>query len=152
MRTTRKRQLTFRDTASLDERDKRALPASPTPQPSAQKRSTIASVCIVAACTSALMMSTALGPSVSVLLPYAGENLHIQKENLQWIVNAYSITSVGHCVITRVWKSSPWPRAQACFLLLCGRLADLYGRKRLWLSGYFILGVFSVGAGLAQCM
>ncbi len=122
------------------------------PQPSAQERSTIASVCIVAACTSALMMSAALGPAISILLPYAGENLHIQKDSLQWIVNAYSITSVNHCIITRVRKCLPWPRAQACFLLLCGRLADLYGRKRVWLAGYFILGVFSVGAGLAPCM
>ena len=42
--------------------------------------------------------------------------------------------------------------AQACFLLLCGRLADLYGRKRVWLAGYFILAVFAVGDGFAQCM
>lgn len=76
-------------------------------------------------------MSIALGPSVSILLPYTGKDLHIPKENLQWIINAYSISS-------------------ACLLLLCGRLADLYGRKRVWLAGYFILAAFSVGAGFAQ--
>lgn len=40
------------------------------------------------------MMSVALGPSVSVLLPYAGKDLHIQQVDLQWIVNAYSLSSV----------------------------------------------------------
>ncbi|KAH9031335.1 efflux transporter [Lactarius pseudohatsudake] len=109
----------------------KAVPDPLAPQLPAPTRSTVASVCIVAACTSSLMMSTALGPPVSVLLPYASEDLHIQKENLQWIVSAYSISS-------------------ACFLLLCGRLADLYGRKRVWLAGYLILAVFTVGAGFAQ--
>ncbi|KAI9433578.1 MFS general substrate transporter [Lactarius indigo] len=111
--------------------DGKAVPDPLAPQPPAPTRSTVASVCIVAACTSSLMMSIALGPPVSILLPYAGRDLHIQKENLQWVVNAYSISS-------------------ACFLLLCGRLADLYGRKRVWLSGYFILAVFAIGAGFAQ--
>ena len=44
------------------------------------------------------MMSVALGPSVSVLLPYAGKDLHIQQEDLQWIVNAYSLSSVNNFV------------------------------------------------------
>ncbi|KAI9464425.1 major facilitator superfamily domain-containing protein [Lactarius psammicola] len=120
-----------RGTASPAVSDEKTVPDSPAPQPPAPTRSTIASVCIVAACTSSLMMSIALGPPVSILLPYAGKDLHIQKENWQWILNAYSISS-------------------ACFLLLCGRLADLYGRKRVWLAGYFISGAFTVGTGFAQ--
>ena len=40
---------------------------------------------------------------------------------------------------------------QACFLLLCGRLADLYGRKLLWIIGYFITGVCGLSSCLAQC-
>ncbi|KAI9433579.1 MFS general substrate transporter [Lactarius indigo] len=120
-----------RGTANPEGWDEEVVPDPLEPKPPAPPRSTIASVCIVAACTSSLMMTIALGPSVSILLPYAGKDLHIQKESLQWIVNAYSISS-------------------ACFLLLCGRLADLYGRKRVWLSGYSILAVFSIGAGFAQ--
>lgn len=42
------------------------------------------------------MMSVALGPSVSVLLPYAGKDLHIQQVDLQWIVNSYSLSSVNN--------------------------------------------------------
>jgi MFS family permease len=131
--------------------EKAVTPDSLSPEPPAPTRSTFASVCIVAACTSCLMMSIALGASVSILLPYTGKDLHIPKENLQWILNAYSISSVSTCNgIVR--KSSPLPFSQACFLLLCGRLADLYGRRRVWLAGYFILAVFSLGAGFAQCM
>ncbi|KAH9052314.1 efflux transporter [Lactarius vividus] len=104
---------------------------SPTPQPPASTRSTFASICIVAACASAQLTSIGLGPAYSISVPYAGKDLHIQKENLQWILNAYSISS-------------------ACFLLLCGRLADLYGRKRVWLAGYLIFVVFGVGSGFAK--
>jgi hypothetical protein len=58
-------------------------------------RSTFASVCIIAACTSSMMMNLALGQAVAISLPYAGKDLHIQKDDLQWIVNAYSISSVS---------------------------------------------------------
>ncbi|KAH9000087.1 major facilitator superfamily domain-containing protein [Lactarius akahatsu] len=104
---------------------------SPSPAPPASTRSTFASICIVAACTSAQLTSIGLGPAYAISVPYAGKDLHIQKENLQWILNAYSISS-------------------ACFLLLCGRLADLYGRKRVWLVGYSIFVVFGIGSGFAQ--
>jgi hypothetical protein len=65
----------------------------PTPQQPA--RSIFVSVCIVAACTSSMVMNIALGPTVAITIPYAGKDLNIQKDNLQWIVSAYSITSVG---------------------------------------------------------
>ncbi|KAI9440323.1 major facilitator superfamily-domain-containing protein [Lactarius indigo] len=98
----------------------RHLPSSSlTPQPPAPTRSTFASICIVAACTSAELTSIGLCPAYAISVPYANKDLHIQKENLQWIFNAYSISS-------------------ACFLLF-ERLADLYGRKRVWLVGYLIL-------------
>ncbi|KAH9024609.1 efflux transporter [Lactarius hengduanensis] len=103
---------------------------SPSTAPPASTRSTFASICIVAACTSAQLTSIGLGPAYAISVPYAGKDLHIQKENLQWILSAYSISS-------------------ACFLL-CGRLADLYGRKRVWLIGYLILVVFGIGSGFAQ--
>jgi hypothetical protein len=44
------------------------------------------------------------------------------------------------------------PYAQACFLLLCGRLADLYGRKFVWLIGYLITGTCGLSASFARCM
>ena len=93
--------------------EKVVVSESPAPQPPVPMRSTFASVCIVAACTSTLTMSIALGPSVSILLPYTGKDLDIPKENLQWILNAYSISSVSNSDYyvqssAPVRKCSPW--------------------------------------------
>ena len=78
--------------------DEKALvvPSSNAPQPPAPRRSTFASACIIVACTSSLMMSIALGPSVSILLPSTGRDLHIPQENLQWVFDAYAISSVSN--------------------------------------------------------
>jgi hypothetical protein len=65
---------------------------SPTTQVPA--RSTLASINIVAACTSSVMITTALGPAVTISLSYVGEDLDIRKNDLQWILSAYSISSV----------------------------------------------------------
>ncbi|KAJ7624389.1 major facilitator superfamily domain-containing protein [Roridomyces roridus] len=37
-----------------------------------------------------------------------------------------------------------------CFLLLFGRLADLYGRKKLYVSGTLYLGILHLGCGFAR--
>ncbi|KAI0060675.1 efflux transporter [Artomyces pyxidatus] len=103
-------------------------PAIPSPTTS---RSALASVCIVAACTSAMMMNIAFGPSIAISVPYAGKDLGIAQENLQWIISAYSISS-------------------GCLLVLCGRLADLYGRKKVWVVGYMFMAIFGLGSGFAQ--
>jgi MFS family permease len=42
--------------------------------------------------------------------------------------------------------------AQACFLLLCGRLAELYKRKFVWIIGYLITGTCGLIASFARCM
>jgi hypothetical protein len=73
---------------------------SPASQPPASTRSTFASICIVAACTSAQMTSIGLGPAFAISVPYVGKDLHIQKEDLQWILNAYSISSVSNLILT----------------------------------------------------
>ena len=63
--------------------------------PQAPVRSTLASINIVAACTSSLMITSALGPAFSIFLPYVGDDLNIQRDDLQWIMSAYSISSVS---------------------------------------------------------
>ena len=78
--------------------DRRSLSPSPSVKPQAldaSTRSTFASICIVAACTSAQLMSIGLGPAYAISVPYAGKDLHIPKDGLQWILNAYSISSVS---------------------------------------------------------
>jgi EmrB/QacA subfamily drug resistance transporter len=67
---------------------------------------------------------------VNVALPSIKTDLHFSQENLQWVITAYSIFFGG-------------------FLLLGGRLADLLGRRRLFMSGLALFTVSSLLNGLA---
>ena len=67
---------------------------------------------------------------VNVALPSIGKSLHFSRDNLQWVITAYAITFGG-------------------FLLLGGRLADLFGRKRLFLIGVVLFTIASFLCGLA---
>src|SRR6266705_4489925 len=67
---------------------------------------------------------------VNVALPSIGRSLHFTRDNLQWVVTAYAITFGG-------------------FLLLGGRLADLLGRRRLFLVGVVLFTTASFLCGLA---
>ena len=68
---------------------------------------------------------------VNVALPSIGESLDFSRENLQWVVTAYAITFGG-------------------FLLLGGRAADLFGRRRVFLVGVVVFTVASLLCGLAN--
>ncbi len=68
---------------------------------------------------------------VNVALPSIGEALDFSQDNLSWVVNAYTLTFGG-------------------FLLLGGRMADLLGRRRMFISGLILFGIASLGGGLAQ--
>ncbi|NKZ02859.1 MFS transporter [Actinomadura latina] len=68
---------------------------------------------------------------VNVALPHMREGLGLGTTGLQWVVNAYSLTFAG-------------------FLLLGGRAADLYGRKRVFLTGLGLVVVASLAGGFAQ--
>jgi EmrB/QacA subfamily drug resistance transporter len=67
---------------------------------------------------------------VNVALPSIASSLHFSRDDLQWVITAYAITYGG-------------------FLLLAGRLADLFGRRRLFLIGVVIFTVASLFCGLA---
>jgi EmrB/QacA subfamily drug resistance transporter len=67
---------------------------------------------------------------VNVALPSIGEALDFSQENLSWVVNAYVLTFGG-------------------FLLLGGRLADLLGRRRVFIFGLVLVAVASLLAGFA---
>src|SRR6201985_3401391 len=67
---------------------------------------------------------------VNVALPSIGKSLHFSQDNLQWVITAYAITYGG-------------------FLLLAGRLADLYGRRRVFMIGVVIFTIASLLCGLA---
>ena len=68
---------------------------------------------------------------VNVALPSIGTDLDFSQDDLSWVVNAYTLTFGG-------------------FLLLGGRMADLLGRRRMFISGLILFGVASLLGGLAQ--
>jgi EmrB/QacA subfamily drug resistance transporter len=67
---------------------------------------------------------------VNVALPSIKTDLHFSQESLQWVITAYSILFGGA-------------------LLLGGRLADLLGRRRLFVVGLVLFTVSSLLDGLA---
>jgi EmrB/QacA subfamily drug resistance transporter len=67
---------------------------------------------------------------VNVALPSIRTDLHFSQESLQWVITAYSILFGG-------------------VLLLGGRLADLLGRRRLFIGGLALFTVSSLLDGFA---
>jgi EmrB/QacA subfamily drug resistance transporter len=67
---------------------------------------------------------------VNVALPAIQTDLHVRQATLQWIVTAYGLTLGG-------------------FLLLGGRIADLWGRRRTLITGLTVFTAASVVAGAA---
>jgi EmrB/QacA subfamily drug resistance transporter len=67
---------------------------------------------------------------VNVALPSIQSGLHSSFADLQWVVNAYSLTL-------------------AAFLLTAGSLADLFGRRRVFVLGLIIFTASSAACGLA---
>jgi MFS family permease len=67
---------------------------------------------------------------LNVALPVLGDNLGMSRSALQWAVTAFALPSGG-------------------FLLLFGRIGDLYGRRRLFLAGLTLFGAASLLATLA---
>jgi len=67
---------------------------------------------------------------VNVALPSVQRELHVATTTVQWLVSAYAVSFGG-------------------FLLLGGRLADIYGRARLYRIGLVVFVAASVSGGLA---
>ncbi|MGP8302205.1 MFS transporter [Streptomyces inhibens] len=68
---------------------------------------------------------------VNVALPAVRTGLGLSELGLQWIVNAYVITFAG-------------------FMLLGGRAADIFGRKRVFVLGLALFTIASLAGGLAH--
>jgi EmrB/QacA subfamily drug resistance transporter len=67
---------------------------------------------------------------VNVALPSIQRDLHVATTTLQWLVSGYAVAFGG-------------------FLLLGGRLADVYGRARLFRIGLIVFVLASISGGLA---
>ena len=68
---------------------------------------------------------------VNVALPSIQRDLHFTQSNLTWVINGYLVAFGG-------------------FLLLAGRVGDLIGRKKVFLSGLVLFTLASVLCGVAQ--
>src|SRR5580693_6507174 len=67
---------------------------------------------------------------VNVAIPTIQRSLHLSVSGLEWVVSSYLLTLAG-------------------LLLVGGRLADVYGRRRLFLAGLAVFTLSSLAAGLA---
>ena len=67
---------------------------------------------------------------VNVALPSIQEDLGFSQENLQWVISAYALVFGG-------------------FLLLGGRMADLVGRRKIFMVGLVVFSLGSLLCGLA---
>jgi hypothetical protein len=67
----------------------------------------------------------------NVAIPTIQRNLHLSVAGLEWVVGSYILVF-------------------ASLLLLGGRMADLFGRRRLFLTGLTIFTLASLAAGLAS--
>ncbi|TDC47447.1 MFS transporter [Jiangella ureilytica] len=68
---------------------------------------------------------------LNVALPRIGQDLGFATAHLQWIVTSFALCAAGGT-------------------LFFGRVADVFGRRRLFLAGIAVLGAASVAGGLAQ--
>ena len=70
------------------------------------------------------------GTIVNIALPFIQDDLNIASANLRWVVTGYAL-------------------AFGSLLLLGGRLGDLFGRRRVFMTGLVIFGIASLLGGLA---
>ena len=68
---------------------------------------------------------------VNVAIPSIERAFHLIPSTLQWIITAYTLAFGG-------------------FLLLGGRAADLYGRRKIFLSGVVLFSIVSLADGLSR--
>ncbi|KAK1232622.1 hypothetical protein PQX77_004242 [Marasmius sp. AFHP31] len=94
-------------------------------------RSLLSSVAVIAATTLAMMANITNAASPAIALPTIQREFGVPETELIWTMSAY-------------------PLSAGCLLLLCGRLADLYGRKRVFVIGsIWVLG-FTIGCGCSN--
>ncbi|GJJ06805.1 hypothetical protein Clacol_001001 [Clathrus columnatus] len=99
--------------------------------PSNQERDRLNAALIILTCFSTTVLSSFCVSGPSIALPAIGHDLGLSQTGLQWICNAFALSS-------------------GCFLLLFGRLADIHGRKLTFLLGTAMTGIFSLACGFAR--
>ena len=100
-----------------DDVEKHGAPLQPTASRASQlPMSKARTIALVITLTGAAFLNTLSVQAAVIVLPTIGRELHIPVARQQWIVSAYSL-------------------AFGCFLLLWGRLADVYGKRLIFIWG-----------------
>ncbi|CAI7980686.1 MFS transporter, DHA2 family, methylenomycin A resistance protein [Frankia sp. Hr75.2] len=86
---------------------------------------------VLAVCCFAQFMVVLDVSIVNVALPSMQTELDLSSSGLQWVVNAYTLAFAG-------------------LLLFGGRAADLFGRRRVFISGLVLFTAASLAGGLAE--
>jgi EmrB/QacA subfamily drug resistance transporter len=82
-------------------------------------------------CTSlGMLLATINSGTLIIALPDLERELHTSLLSLVWVILAYMIAST-------------------VLVLTCGRLSDLFGRKRAYVSGFVVFALASLGAGFS---
>src|SRR6478752_2218601 len=82
-------------------------------------------------CTSlGMLLATINSGTLIIALPDLERALHTGLLTLVWVILAYMIAST-------------------VLVLTCGRLSDLFGRKRAYVAGFLVFAAASLGAGFA---
>lgn len=88
-------------------------------------------IAISAILTFTMCMSAAGQQALNIALPTIQTDLGMSESNLQWITSAYTLTN-------------------GCFLLLSGRLADIHGRKKVYLAGVTWYAIWTLIGGFMK--
>jgi len=86
---------------------------------------------VLGAAVFGLFMAILDSSIVNIAIPTIQRDLHTDIETVTWVLNAYNLVF-------------------AVLLIPAGRMADRFGRKRLFLTGIIIFSLCSLGAGLSQ--
>lgn len=98
-----------------------------SPDPAAAERRKWLALMLLAVAQFVVVLDASI---TNVALPSIGEDLEISQENLAWVVNGYTLVFGG-------------------FLLLGGRIADLVGRRRMFIVGLLLFSAASLVGGFS---
>jgi MFS family permease len=99
-----------------------------SPPAAGRPRSRAAMVTLLCVAQFVVVLDTTI---VAIALPAIQRSLHVATADLQWVVTAYTLTFAG-------------------FLVLAGRLADLHGRRRVFVAGLALFAGASLVCGLGR--
>ena len=109
-------------------------PSAPPPREKALSTARLVLVTAIVTCT--MCMNAGGSMSLNIALPAIQTDLNMLETDLQWVASAYTLTS-------------------GCLLLLSGRMADVHGRKLVFICGLvwyaiwcLVAGFMNTGAGL----